>query len=87
MCIRDSFKTNNVLVDLTETGDHQYNIIPGTEEIKDPKVTVNNTVDSYVYAIVTDNLEGLVNYTIENGWNLLDGWNGAHTKVLSLIHI
>lgn len=79
--VTNNFNTNNVLVELTETGDRQYNIIPGTEEIKDPKVTVKATADSYVYAIVTDNLEGLVKYEIASGWNLLDGWNGAHTKV------
>ena len=43
--VANNFKTNQVQVDLKETGDGQYNIIPGTSETKDPKVTVENTVE------------------------------------------
>ena len=35
---------------------------------KDPKVTVDATVDSYVYVEVTDATKGLVSYVIADGW-------------------
>ena len=77
----NNFNTNKVLVDLSETTGSDYNIIPGTEQSKDPTITVNNTVPSYVYAIVTDNTDGLVDYTIAEGWTELEGWNVGATKV------
>lgn len=76
----NTFKTNQVTVDLTETGDQQYNIIPGTSEEKDPTVTVNNTVDAYVYVKVTDTTEDLVTYEIADGWNLLDGYTDIYYR-------
>ncbi len=90
----NTFNTNQVIVDLTETGDQQYNIIPGTSEKKDPTVTVNNTVDAYVYVKVTDTTEGLVTYEIADGWSLLDGYTDiyyrevnadAETKMFSVL--
>ena len=77
----NNFNTNKVLVTLSETTGSDYNIIPGTEQAKDPIITVNNTVPSYVYAIVTDNTDGLVDYTIAEGWTELEGWNVGATKV------
>ena len=54
----NAFQTNKVMVELTETTGSDYNIIPGTSQAKDPKVIVDNTVDSYVYVEVTDKLRG-----------------------------
>lgn len=76
----NTFKTNQVTVDLTETTENDYEIIPGTEEAKDPKVTVNNTVDSYVFVEVTDATDGLVDYTIAEGWTLLDGYDNVYYR-------
>ena len=45
----NTFNANQVTVDLQETTGDEYNIIPGTSQKKDPKVTVNNTVDAYVF--------------------------------------
>ena len=50
--ITNSFRTNQVQVSLEETTGNEYNIIPGTTQRKDPKVTVNNTVDAYVFVEV-----------------------------------
>ena len=79
----NSFNTNEVTVDLTETTGNDYNIIPGTSEEKDPKVTVNNTVDAYVFVEVTDATEGLVNYTIADGWTVLDGYDNVYYREVS----
>ena len=69
----NTFSTNEVQVELNETTGREYNILPGTTQKKDPKVTVTNTVDAYVYVIVDDKTEGLVDYTIDAGWTPLDG--------------
>lgn len=73
--VENNFNTNVVLVDLEETTGSDYNIIPGTSQDKDPRVTVANTVDAWVYAIVEDNTDGLVGYDIADGWQKLDGWD------------
>ena len=65
--IVNDFSANKVLVSLSESGDQQYEIIPGTEEVKDPKVTVDNTVDAYAYVEIIDNTDGLVTYEIAEG--------------------
>ena len=41
--IENKFRTNQVNVSLEETTGGDYNIIPGTEQKKDPKVTVMAT--------------------------------------------
>ncbi len=70
----NDFKANQVDVSLTETGDGQYNIIPGTSETKDPKVTVNTTVPAYVFVEVTDTTDGLVRWEPADGWSKLTGF-------------
>lgn len=79
----NNFKTNQVNVSISETGDRQYNIVPGTSEDKDPKVTVNNTVDAYVFVEVTDTTEGLVDYEIAEGWKLLTGYENIYYRIVN----
>ena len=76
----NNFNTNKVLVELNETTGNDYNIIPGTTQEKDPKVTVDNTVDSYVYVEITDATEGLVSYAIADGWTKLDGYDNIYYR-------
>ena len=79
----NNFKTNQVNVSISETGDRQYNIVPGTSEYKDPKVTVNNTVDAYVFVEVTDTTEGLVDYEIAEGWQRLTGYKNIYYRIVN----
>ena len=79
----NNFKTNQVNVSISETGDGQYNIVPGTSEYKDPKVTVNNTVDAYVFVEVTDTTEGLVDYEIAEGWQRLTGYKNIYYRIVN----
>ena len=78
--VKNNFNANQVTVSLEETTGNNYNIIPGTEQSKDPKVTVNNTVDAYVYVEVTDTTQGLVEYSIADGWTSLDGFEGVYYR-------
>ena len=78
--VKNNFNANQVTVDLTETGNRQYDIIPGTTQTKDPKVTVNNTVDAYVFVEVTDTTQGLVEYSIADGWAKLEGFDNVYYR-------
>lgn len=71
--ISNTFEKPAMTISLTEDGDQSYEIIPGTEEDKNPTVSVSTTIDSYVYLFVTDKTDGLVNYEInEDGWTILE---------------
>lgn len=82
--VTNIFATNQVSVDLTETGtdengENQYNIVPGTGETKDPTVTLTTSVDAYVFveitdATVLDDGTKLVDWAIDEGegWTLYD---------------
>ena len=78
--VKNSFKTNKVMVDLAETTGSDYDIIPGTTEKKDPTVTVDATVDAYVYVEVKDATGGLVDYTVADGWKALPGFDGVYYR-------
>lgn len=83
----NTFSTNNVNVKLEETTGDDYNIIPGTSETKDPKVTVDNSVDAYVYIVVTDNTDGLVTYEIdEDIWTPLTVGEDENTVTVNDVY-
>lgn len=81
--ITNSFRTNQVQVSLEETTGNEYNIIPGTAQRKDPKVTVNNTVDAYVFVEITDETDNLVDYAIADGWMPLNGVPNVYYRFVS----
>lgn len=90
----NTFQPNSVHVKLTETNAEEeevterndFQIIPGTSEKKDPKVTVTATVDSYVFvtvedeAAVTKDGKPLVEYEIAEGWEKLDGYDNVYYR-------
>lgn len=89
----NTFNGNSVDVALTETdasGNKEvtersdFNIIPGTSEKKDPKVTVTATLDSYVFVEVTgtavDSEKTLVGYEIAEGWEKLEGYENVYYR-------
>ena len=76
----NEFNANQVTVDLKETTGNSYEIIPGTTQEKDPKVTVNATVPAYVFVTVEDETDGLVDYAIADGWTKLDGHDNVYYR-------
>ncbi|MCD7948642.1 MAG: hypothetical protein LUG12_00015 [Erysipelotrichaceae bacterium] len=81
--VTNTFATNKVLVNIEEESGSNYNIVPGTSETKNPRVTVDNSEDAYVYLIVTDNTQGLVDYTIDEGWTVLEGYSNVYYREVS----
>ena len=80
----NTFQANLVgepVCEITETK-NDYSIVPGTSAEKDPTVHVANTVDAYVFVEVTDTTDGLVEYTIAEGWTLLDGYDNIYYRVV-----
>ncbi len=78
--VKNDFKRNKVMVDLVETKGPNFEIIPGMSDEKDPKVTVDNTVDAYAYVEITDATEGLVTYELADGWTLLKGTDNIYYR-------
>ena len=76
----NEFNANQVTVDLKETTGNSYEIIPGTTQKKDPKVTVNATVPAYLFVTVEDETDGLVDYAIADGWTKLDGYDNVYYR-------
>ncbi|MCD7722894.1 MAG: hypothetical protein LUH82_02925 [Clostridiales bacterium] len=60
-----------------------YEIVPGTSAAKDPTVTVNYTLESYVYVVVEDNTNSLVSYLIDDSWEELAGESGVYYRLVS----
>lgn len=76
----NTFTTNEVSVELVETTGGNYNIVPGTEQAKDPKVTVNATLDAYVYVEILDETNGTVTYSIADGWEKLKEYDNVYYR-------
>ncbi len=78
--VKNDFKRNKVMVELTETKGPEFSIVPGMTDEKDPKVTVDNTVDAYAYVEITDATEGLVKYELADGWTALEGYDNVYYR-------
>lgn len=81
--VKNEFETEQVTVEISESPHDPYKIIPGTEQGKDPTVTVKNTVESFVFLNVKNNTYDLVDYEIDGEiWTELSGYDGIYyTKV------
>ncbi len=77
MSYTNTFIPTGLDVELGETTGNDYYIIPGVNIEKNPKVTYKTDVDSYLFVAVTENrfdeLEGLLEYEIADGWTELTG--------------
>lgn len=82
--VKNKFSTNDVSVDVSETTggkNHDgYNIVPGTSEAKNPKVTGSATLPAYVFVKVDDNTSGLVTYSMADGWTQLTDSAGKNVQ-------
>ena len=70
----NTFSPSNIGLTLTETN-QPYKMVPGVDIAKDPKVTVTNDVDCYVFVKVEEsaNFGTYMTYKIANGWTKGDG--------------
>lgn len=69
--------------EVTET-ENSYEIIPGTSAVKNPTVDVNYTLDSYVYITLDENVEYLVEFSIDTSvWTALDGYDNVWYRLVT----
>ena len=66
--VTNTFTPNTNRVTLTETTGSDYDIVPGTYDTKNPTVTATMTLASFIYLVVYDDSDGLVEYEIADGW-------------------
>ncbi len=71
----NEFATNSNSVKLNESNT-SFDIVPGTSEVKDPVVSASYTLDSYVYVVVYDNTQGLVEWEMDSSWVQLTDADG-----------
>ena len=73
----NTFSPSNIGLTLIETTGNDYKMIPGETISKDPKVTVTNDVDCYVFVKVdkSNNFDTYMTYKIADGWTQGDGTN------------
>ena len=77
----NEFEKSTISVDLTETQNGPYKIVPGESAAKNPTVIANTPdVDAYVFLEVKDETDGLVNYAIEGGWTKLEGEDNIYYR-------
>lgn len=86
--VTNTFTVGDIGINLTETPDQTYHIVPGVNIAKDPKVTVTaNSEKCYVFVKVdeanwpnvmkADNTGRKVDYSMASGWNKLEGVEGV----------
>lgn len=89
--VTNTFTVGDINITLTETdtvnGNKSFQLIPGTEYSKDPKVSVTGNVDCYLFVRFDEinNPAAYLNYTSTltagNGWTQGDNENGLPANV------
>ena len=78
----NTFSPSNITLKLEETTTN-YQMIPGVDIAKDPKVTVTADVDCYVFVKIdksTNYGTYLENYAVATGWTLVPGQNDVYYR-------
>lgn len=71
--VTNTFSPSNIGLTLTETTTN-YKMVPGLDIAKNPKVTVSNDIDCYVFVKVEEvnDVDTFLSYAIATGWKLYD---------------
>ena len=81
--VENTFTVGNVRITLTETSGSQYQLIPGTEILKDPTVTVEAGSDEcwlFVKVEKSTDLEQYCEFEIQDGWTALPGYRDIYYR-------
>lgn len=80
--VTNTFTTSNINIELKETKNH-FQMIPGWDIEKDPKVTVKADSEAcylFVKLEKSDNFDTFMTYTVAEGWTALPGNNGVYYR-------
>lgn len=81
--LENTFTIGEVEIALTETTGADYQLIPGKEIAKNPKVTVaGESEDCWLFIKVskTQYFDDYIEYTIDDGWTRLGGFDGVYYR-------
>ena len=81
--LENTFTIGKVDIALTETTGGSYQLIPGKEIAKDPKVTVaGESEDCWLFIKVskTEYFDEYIEYEIDDGWTELGGFDGVYYR-------
>lgn len=76
--VENTFTPSNVGVSISESVPNTFKIVPGVDMKKDPKVTVTNDVDCYVFVQITETnwpANDLLDYAVASGWTQVGSEN------------
>lgn len=80
--VTNTFTTSDINIELKETKNH-FQMIPGWDIEKDPKVTVKADSEAcylFVKLEKSDNFDTFMTYTVAEGWTALPGNNGVYYR-------
>ena len=80
--VTNTFTTSTIGVAITETTEN-YQMVPGWDIHKDPKVSVTeNSQDAYLFVKIdeSENFDTFMTYGIAGGWTALDGEEGVYYR-------
>lgn len=87
--VTNTFTTSEIEITLEETGmennANSYQMIPGYDISKDPKVTVEEGSEKcYLFVKLTkeNNFDSYLTYTIADGWTSLTGVEGVYFRIV-----
>ena len=81
--LENTFTIGKVEIALTETTGGSYQLIPGKEIAKNPKVTVaGESEDCWLFIKVskTQYFDDYIEYAIDDGWTILGGFEGVYYR-------
>ena len=85
----NTFTYGNIDITLTETTGTSYKIIPGTDIMKNPKVTVKGGSEAcWLFVKVEESgtfVADKVTYAIDNGWTPLEGEKGVYYREVAAV--
>lgn len=78
--VKNTFTTSDVDIELAETTGNTYKMVPGSEIVKDPEVTVLADSEAcYLFVKVekSSNFDSYMEYAMAEGWIALEGVAGV----------
>ncbi len=82
--VKNTFTTSDVDIELAETTGNDYQMIPGYDIVKDPKVTVKaGSEKCYVFIELTEanEFDTYMSYALAAGWTALEGVDGVYYQI------
>lgn len=84
--VENTFEPSNVGVTIAESVSSTFKMVPDTVMKKDPKVTVTNDIDVYVFVEITETNwpeNNLLTYAVASGWEKVTGTENVWSRIVT----